>query len=89
MSDTRTPLEHLIDQACGYSPDRWQKARDTVKLKCSKCGKWKIVERHKSDLKGTVTVIADCPECSQPGMFEDVTYWDADGKQILPYQSDR
>lgn len=53
-----------------------------VTLACPKCKRERKVHPHKSDPVGTVRVAVSCPKCNPDG-FEDVSYFDATGKQLL------
>ena len=75
-----SPIERMIDEACGHTPGRALTDRAFVTLECPTCKKKKTVARHKSDLPGTVRVVTPCPDCSDETAIID--YFDANGKQI-------
>lgn len=71
------------------SSERWLVSTGTVLLRCPKCRRRKTVSRHNSDPPGTAIVESLCLECTRWEDGGEVTYWDKEGKQILPYQSAR
>lgn len=79
----RSPIEQMIDKACGYDPATAPKV-DMVTLRCPKCGRTKRVVRDKTDPPGTAVVEANCDKHSAEGCAEEVFYFDANGKQLLP-----
>jgi len=81
MKDTRSPIERLIDKACGYvpgTPPSWPH----VTLRCPKCDKHRFVPKEDSDPKGTFRVDANCPGCA--GDYQEIRYFDRQGKEITP-----
>ena len=82
MADSRTPIERMIDHACGV--DRHTFA-SMVQLRCPQCRRTKRVPRDRSDLPGTAVVQARCPGCVG-GEFDEIFYFDVDGKQIIEEQ---
>lgn len=80
----RSPIEILVDQACGVS-DRWQEP-ETVRLMCPICGRLKRVSIHETDPDGTATVEYPCNEHDQESMkrYKEPVYWDVDWNMILP-----
>ena len=76
----RTPLEILIDRACGI-PDN-EAPPTPITLHCIACGRKQRARRDPSDLPGTAVVQARCPECVG-GDFDEILYFDAQGKQIM------
>lgn len=77
----RSPIEMMVDKACGFSQE------DIVKLRCPACGKEKYVAREAHDLPGTHTIEANCPDCPADG-FEEVLYFREDGTQIFDEDAD-
>ena len=75
----RSPIEMMIDKACGF--DRAAFEKNTVMLRCPECKRTKRVERHVSDLPGTATVEAHCDKCNGEDNGQ-VQYFRADGTQI-------
>lgn len=53
-----------------------------VSLVCRKCKRARRVSRDKSDPVGTSRIECLCPKCDNGG-FDDLAYFDADGKQLL------
>lgn len=79
----RSPIERMIDEACGIGGDQPTKPPvQYVTLFCPGCESAKTVKRDDSDLPGTMTIHARCPDCN-PGDFDEVIYFDADGTQLL------
>lgn len=75
-----TPIERMIDKACGVKPEYWQ--RHFVLLKCPKCKAEKRVYRHSSDPKSAVAIEAACPKC---GPVETIRYFDAAGLEVIVF----
>ena len=78
----RSPIETMIDRACGFDQSAPRPVRDLVILRCPICKKEKKVDRHKSDPPGCTVVETACPDCSRSGDFEIVDYFNAAGAQI-------
>lgn len=92
--DRRSPLERMIDQACGFDhklqliPDTREdvitgKRPDLVIMRCSLCATEKIAARHDSDPKQAVFIVFPCPKCLRAAKGE-VRYFGADGAPIVP-----
>ena len=77
-----SPLDMMIDKACGFDPSAPRPPRDTVTLRCPVCKSEKIVDRHKTDPQGTAVVESACLACLHSGDFDTVNYFSADGRQI-------
>jgi hypothetical protein len=71
----------MIDEACGYDPAN-PPVSTVVLIRCPKCKKEKHVVLDKSDPPSTSVVEACCPECA--GDFEEIRYFDAAGKELVP-----
>ena len=56
------PIQMMVDRACGFDRDAWDRNRDLVTLRCPGCGKEKIVDRAKGDPPGA-SVELKCPAC--------------------------
>ena len=80
----RTPIQRMVDRACGL-PDDWQPS-PRVMLECSSCKRTKSAEVDPTDPPGTAKIVMLCPECAK-GDFSMIEYFDKDGKQILPSSS--
>lgn len=70
-----SPIEKMIDAACGVAPG------DFVTLRCSKCEKEMRARKDDTDPLGTVVVEIQCPDCNS-GDFDSPVYFDADGLEI-------
>lgn len=57
--------------------------KDQITIECPKCKRSRKTPRHHTDPQGTVKIVLLCPKCDNGGGFEQVDYFDADGKQIL------
>jgi len=79
MSDKRTPIEIMIDQACRVIDI--EAAPAMVTLRCPECHRTLRVRKDPSDPPRTVIVQARCPECVG-GDFDEVLYFDKAGKQL-------
>jgi hypothetical protein len=78
----RSPIEMMIDKACGYDPSKRPSPRPpAVILRCPSCAKEKGTWKHKSDPVGTAVVQSRCPECCG-GDFDTPIYFDHAGKEI-------
>lgn len=75
----RSPIEMMVDKACGYDP---AKAVPTITLRCPVCSKEKEVGRHRTDPKEAKVVLSECLDCGKSGGFEEVWYLDSTGKEI-------
>lgn len=66
MPDTRTPIERMVDEACGLGPTlpRLPIRPRLVTLQCPSCGKSKRTYAMESDPAGTFEVRHDCPACA-------------------------
>jgi hypothetical protein len=60
----RSPIEMMVDQACGFDRAAWERQRslDLIKLYCPVCKKEKLVDRVKDDPPGAVLKLK-CPNC--------------------------
>lgn len=75
----RTPIEMMVDKACGFDPAKT--SEPPVILRCPKCGCSKTTVRSDADPIGTREVIAMCPKCVETGPYL-TTCLDKDGKEI-------
>jgi hypothetical protein len=78
----RSPIEQMIDAACGVPDGARFEKRDTITLSCPKCERTKTAARDKTDPPNTATVMLTCPACHDAGDFQDVTYYNSRGEQI-------
>lgn len=53
-----------------------------ITLHCPKCGRTKKAPKLRCEPIGTARVVMSCPKCNPDG-FEDVSYFDVQGKQLL------
>lgn len=52
-------------------------------LICRKCKKTRKTPKDKSDPNGTIRIECLCPKCGNGG-FDDLAYFDENGKQLQP-----
>lgn len=78
----RSPIDMMVDEACGFDQNAPRPLRDTVTLRCPMCQTSKIVDRHKSDPPNTAVVESSCLKCHKSGDFENVNYLNSAGSQI-------
>jgi len=85
----RTPIEAMIDQACGViEPGHIRRNHPLVTLRCPECKHEKKVVRAKSDPPGTAVVQFICVNCLNAKNAEDnsdVIYFDSDGNQLMVF----
>jgi hypothetical protein len=82
-ADTRSPLERMIDAACGRDPGwRPTRALQSVTLRCPRCTRCATVPRHETDAPGTAIVEYPCHDC-HPAPDEAVHYFDIQGHAII------
>ena len=66
MSDSRTPIERMVDEACGHdtlsAPPPF-----LIRLRCPTCGGEKLVERHTVDPCKAVLCVFPCQDCEDDG----------------------
>lgn len=75
----RSPIERIVDRACGIPDDYEPPPR--VTLECSGCKRTKDAAMDPTDPTGTARVVMRCPECAG-GDFSMVDYFNKDGQQI-------
>jgi len=63
MSDTRSPIERMIDEACGVPKDWKPKPHDIIILVCPKCGKRGSTDRMHDDPPDLKSLTVECPDC--------------------------
>lgn len=78
-----SPIERMIDAACGVKPGDTPAPPSRIQLECKKCGKTKMVQRVKHDPPAAVKVCITCPECN-PGDFDETMHFDAEGRHLHP-----
>ena len=82
-----TPIEALIDRACGYHPtDPWDAYRAdperNILLQCMSCRRLIVTQRMKHDPKEAARITFPCNRCNTRVEGAQVQYFDADGKRI-------
>lgn len=82
MGMPRSPMQRMVDQACGFDPDAPIAPRDTITLRCPSCKKEKSADWDKTDPPGCAVVETTCHDCHNSGDFELVDYFNAAGEQI-------
>ena len=78
---SRTPIEKMIDDACGITP---QEIPAQIKLYCPKCERTGSATLEKSDPEGAVLAHIQCPECVQ-GDFDSPRFFDSNDEELDPY----
>jgi hypothetical protein len=77
-SDTRSPLDRMIDEACGVTP--LSMLSRTITLRCRICGAEMVTGRDVTDPALARIVLSVCPK--HPDVPQLVTYLDADGRDM-------
>lgn len=77
-----SPIDPMIDEACGYDRSAWENNR--VAVRCPKCTRSQFAPRDETDPEGTRIVIYLCPECRPDGFDDCPRYLDAEGVEIIP-----
>jgi rubredoxin len=77
-----SPIERMIDAACGVPKSERFDRPAPVKLECPKCGAEKMAARDKTDPPNTYIVKLTCPKCHDEGDFQQVDYFNQQGEQI-------
>ena len=79
-----SPLDRMIDEACGIKPGDLERARrQWVTMRCLTCKKETRVRKHETDPEGTAIVQSKCPDCDRSGnLSEGVRYFDAHGQEL-------
>jgi len=83
----RSPIEMMVDQACGFDREAWEAGRaereaKMIILRCPFCQKERKQNPDKKDPKGTKIVLCNCPQCVDVGHYCDTVYLDANGKSL-------
>ena len=76
----RSPIEMMVDRACGFDPNATAAPR--VTLRCPSCKREKDALLDPTDPPGTAVVLVQCPECHRGDKVE-INYFDKSGKQVL------
>jgi phage FluMu protein Com len=82
MSGRRSPIEMMIDAACGYDPSKPQKkaAEPDIEMRCPECAEVLMVHRDETDPEGTAKIETACPRCRTADF--KISYFDAKGELI-------
>jgi len=88
MSERKSLMDALVDQACGLVPEsafaKWSDEHG-ITLECVTCGRTKRTSRMKSDPKNAVKAVFPCPVCWPSGHKSiELKYYDKDGNQVVP-----
>lgn len=75
---SRSPIEMMVDRACGFDP---LKPYPRVTLRCPKCRREQSAATDPTDPPNTAVVLCVCPKCHD-GSKVEVDYFDAKGRQI-------
>jgi hypothetical protein len=78
MPRSLSPIERMIDEACGIGPG--SKPAPRVMIECPKCGRTKLVPLEFPDPPGTSRIVFPCNKCEQDGA--GIYYFNAQGQQI-------
>lgn len=74
-----SPIEMMIDRACGFDGSR---PAPGVILVCPACRRQKRVAKDATDPEGTAEVHVRCPSCNS-GDFDMPLYFDAVGTELF------
>lgn len=81
MGKHRSPIEMMVDKACGFDPSNPPQPRELpIELHCPKCKEVLKVDADETDPEGTAKIETACPKC-QTEDFK-ISYFDAEGKLI-------
>lgn len=83
----RSPIERMIDEACGLTPEKLAELLATRKklfltMKCPTCGKEQKSRRAPSDPPNAALMLIPCPEHFPPGETVPVEYRDESGNAL-------
>jgi len=65
MQRPRSPIERMVDAACGVPESAFQEPKDPVTIVCTSCGAKLVVERE-PDFFDFDTIETTCPQCTPP-----------------------
>lgn len=80
-----SPLDRMIDQACGLDPSQ---LKALPMLACPRCKREKRTTLQRNEPKDATRIELPCPDCWKAGEFENPIYFDANGKQLTPLNSE-
>ena len=63
MKPARSPIEQMVDQACGFDPEKYDDSEQTILLECPVCKQTKKTHRTAADPKSAVKLVLYCPKC--------------------------
>ena len=76
----RSPIERMIDEACGFDPDAPEPKRDLLNLRCPQCSKVFLVDRSAVDPPGAAVIECPCLDCRD---HDPVVRWfNAEGREL-------
>jgi hypothetical protein len=78
----RSPIERMVDEACGIKNGDVTASSELVTLVCPKCQRRAQVEKYETDPVGTTEVHVVCDRCN-PGDFDVPVYFSADGQELF------
>lgn len=81
MNRPRSPIEIMVDRACGFDADTAQ-AVERIELRCPTCAQTRRVAREPQDPDGARVVEITCPKCIGDAETVPVVYRDANGAVI-------
>jgi len=79
-----SPINALIDKACGYKPKATVRSSKLVLLRCPSCKRKRLTEREQGEPKRTATIILRCPDCDKKHGFMWPLFLDKNGKDLFP-----
>lgn len=75
----RSPIEMMIDKACGFDLASAPKI-ERIMLKCPHCGRTSSAPKDETDPQGTARVEVSCPDCTKEGDRPQMHYYDSSGQ---------
>lgn len=82
MKRPRSPIEIMVDRACGFGPNQYEPPELPVLLTCPGCGRQMRSPTVEGDPEGTAAITVKCPECAHGDKESDIEYFDAQGKRL-------
>ena len=80
-----SPIDRLIDQACGLKPRGIISPYPTIMLECPQCHKSIRTAQHPTDPPQTAKVMLACPPCIEDGADPTTReYFDKEGSRLIP-----
>lgn len=81
MTRPLSPIERMIDAACGRPPGG-KPSPQMITLRCPHCARTKPTTVEPIDPPGTAVIECMCDRCDTGGFKPEVSYYDAQGRQI-------